>query len=103
MPRYLIERKFKVTADEMPKVGRRSKEIVVGDYPQIVWEHSHVLIDEEGNASTYCVYEAPDEATVRAHAEQLGDYSPHTYSIREIIGDVSPADFPLEQDAAPVS
>jgi hypothetical protein len=33
----------------------------------------------------------------------LGDYSPHTYSIREIIGDVSPADFPLEQDAAPVS
>jgi formamidopyrimidine-DNA glycosylase len=96
MPRYLIERKFSVTADDMPQVGRRSKELTIDVFPQIVWEHSHVIVDNEGMAGTYCVYEAPDEETVRQHAIALGQ---HEYSIREIVGDVSPADFPLERDA----
>jgi hypothetical protein len=33
------------------------------------------------------------------HAEALSDFSGNTYSIREIVGDVSPADFPLEHEA----
>jgi len=44
------------------------------------------------------VYEAPDEQTVREHAQQLGE---HEYWIQEIVGDVTPADFPLDSDAAP--
>ena len=95
MPRYLIERKFNVTAGEMPHIGRRSKELAVYRFPTIVWEHSHVVVDDDGMAWTYCVYEAPDEETVRMHAIALGE---HDYRIREIAGDVSPADFPLEQD-----
>jgi hypothetical protein len=94
----MIERRFAVGESEMPSIGRRSKEIIVEQFPQIVWEHSHVLVDDEGTAYTYCVYEARDEETVRKHAEALGEFSGHTYSIREIIGDVSPADFPLERD-----
>jgi hypothetical protein len=96
MPRYLIVRNFSVTENEMPAVGRRSKEIAVEQFPEIIWEHSHVLVDDDGLASTYCVYEAPDEETVRRHAIALGK---HDYLIREIVGDVSPADFPLEHEA----
>jgi hypothetical protein len=93
----MIVRKFTVTENEMPAVGRRSKEIVVNQFPQIVWEHSHVVVDDDGLAWTYCVYEAPDEETVRQHAIALGQ---HEYSIREIAGDVTPADFPLEHERA---
>jgi hypothetical protein len=97
MPRYLIVRKFTVTESGMPAVGRRSKEIVVNQFPEIVWEHSHVVVDDDGLAWTYCVYSAPDEETVRRHAIALGQ---HEHWIREIAGDVSPADFPLEEEQA---
>ena len=97
MPRYLIVRKFNVTESEMPAVGRRSKQ-VGQTIPGIVWEHSHVIVDESGMAGTYCVYEAPDEKTVREHAIALGQ---HEYSIQEIVGDVTPDDFPLDGDGAP--
>jgi hypothetical protein len=96
MPRYLIQRKFSITESEMPRIGRRSKELTIDEFPKIVWEHSHVIVDDDGMAWTYCVYEAPDAETVRQHAIALGE---HEYSIREIVGDVSPADFPLERDA----
>jgi hypothetical protein len=96
MPRYLIHRKFSVTENEMPEVGRRSKEVAIDSFPQIVWEHSHVVVSDDGMAWTYCVYEAPDIETVRLHAIALGK---HEYSIHEIVGDVTPGDFPLERDA----
>jgi hypothetical protein len=96
MPRYLIHRKFSITEGDMPRIGRRSKELTVYEFPEIVWEHSHVVVDDDGMANTYCVYEAPDEETVRQHAHALGE---HSYAIQEIVGDVSPADFPLEHDA----
>jgi hypothetical protein len=96
MPRYLIQRKFSVTESEMPRIGRRSKELTIDEFPKIVWEHSHVVVHDDGMAWTYCVYDAPDVETVRQHANALGE---HDYSIHEIVGDVSPADFPLERDA----
>jgi hypothetical protein len=97
MPRYLIHRRFSTTENEMPRIGRRSKELCVGEFTNVVWEHSHVVVDDDGMAGTYCVYEAPDEETVRRHAVALGE---HDYSIREIVADVTPDDFPLERDAA---
>ena len=88
----MIERRFKVGESEMPSIGRRSKEIVVGQFPAIVWEHSHVLVDDEGLVHTYCVYEAPSEEVVREHSKMLGQ---HTLDfLHEIAGDVTPADFP---------
>jgi hypothetical protein len=96
MPRYLIQRKFSVTENEMPRVGTRSKELTIDEFPKIIWEHSHVIVDDSGMAGTYCVYEAPDEETVRQHAISLGE---HEFEIHEIVGDVTPADFPLERDA----
>ena len=57
-----------------------------------MWRHSHVVVDDEGNVRTYCIYEAPDEETVRAHSADLGRHG--IDSIEEIAGDVTPADFP---------
>jgi Protein of unknown function (DUF4242) len=94
MPRYLVERLFHVSIDEMPMAGRRSKEVVVSQFPEITWEHSHVVVDEEGAVKTYCVYAAPDEEIVRRHAVELGLHD--LQRISEIAGDVSPDDFPLE-------
>jgi len=93
MPRFLIERAFFVTEPEMEEVGRRSKQIAADNFPDVAWEHSHVMVDETGNVRTFCVYAAPDEATVREHAEQLGQH--RVEKVLEIAGDVTPADFPV--------
>jgi hypothetical protein len=92
MARYLIIRRFSVEESEMPTVGRRSRELVDGEFPEITWEHSHVVVDGEGNVSTYCVYGAPSEEVVIEHSKRLGAH--HIEGIHEIAGDVSPADFP---------
>jgi hypothetical protein len=92
MRRFLVVRRFSVTESDMPVVGRRSRELVENEFPEITWEHSHVVVDGDGYVSTYCVYGAPSEDAVRAHAKRLGD---HTIEVLdEIAGDVTPADFP---------
>lgn len=92
MPRYMIVRTFQVGEEQMPGVGRESREIVDEHFPEITWEHSHVVVDDEGNVRTYCIYAGPDEQVVREHSSRLGQ---HTLDeIGEIAGDVTPGDFP---------
>jgi len=93
MTKYLIERKFHVGEDQMENVGRRSKQLVQEQFPEITWHHSHVVVDESGNVRTYCVYEAPNEEIVRSHATLLGLHD--VAGVYEIAGDVTPDDFPL--------
>ena len=92
MPRYMVVRAFDVGEAEMPGVGRRSREIAENEFPAIVWEHSHVVVDDTGLVRTFCVYAAPSEEVVREHAARLGQHE--IDSIDEIVGDVTPADFP---------
>lgn len=92
MPRYLIERKFHVKQDGMPEVGRRSRQIAEDHFPDITWEHSHVMVDEAGGVKTFCIYGAPSEDVVRQHAKELGAHD--VEAVHEIVGDVTPADFP---------
>ena len=96
MPRYLIERKYTVDVDTLPDVATRSKSIGHHRFPEIVWEHSHVVIARDGTPMSYCVYDAPSEEMVREHADRLGDHVVAT--IYEVAGDVSPDDFPLTPD-----
>ena len=98
MPRYLIERTYTVDMQELPTVATRSKAIGHHRFPEIVWEHSHVVVDATGTPKSYCVYVAPSEDVVRAHSQQLGDHI--IDQIYEIAGDVSPADFPLTDPPA---
>ena len=96
MPRFVIERAYTVEESELPAVSTRSKRIARDDYPEIVWEHSHVVIDDDGRPKSFCIYAAPSEDMVRRHADQLGDHT--IVAIYEIAGDVTPADFPLDDD-----
>ncbi len=94
MPRFIIERAYTVDEAAVPAVATRSKRIARDHYPQIIWEHSHVVLDDNGTPKSFCVYDAPTEAIVREHAERLGDHS--VVRIYEIAGDVTPDDFPLD-------
>jgi Protein of unknown function (DUF4242) len=94
MPRYLIERTFEVDENEMPRIGRKSNQ-VISEVSGVVWEHSHVVIDEDGKVKTFCVYTAPDLEAVRKHSAGLGEHS--LDRVYEIGGDVTPADFPPER------
>jgi hypothetical protein len=92
MPRYLIERSFTVPQEQMNAVGRRSRDIAAERYPAITWEHSHVALGDDGRVMTFCVYDAPDEDVLLDHARDLGDHE--VLRISEIVGDVTPDDFP---------
>jgi uncharacterized protein DUF4242 len=94
MPRFVIERAYTVDEAEVPVVATRSKRLARDHYPEITWEHSHVVIDGNGTPKSFCVYAAPTEAIVRDHADRLGDHS--VVAVYEIAGDVTPDDFPLD-------
>lgn len=91
MARYLVVRKFAVEEEEIPRLSRVFRERV-GAFPDAVWEHSHVTVDDDGLVRTYCVYQASDEDAVRRHASVLGEHQ--IEAVYEIAGDVTPADFP---------
>jgi hypothetical protein len=92
MPRYVIERLFDPMDEElMDQIGELSKKILDEDFPQIRWEHSHVVADAAGNVKSFCIYEAPSEDVIRQHSEALGHHI--ITNIYEIGADVSPRDF----------
>ncbi|MDX6593677.1 MAG: hypothetical protein QOJ13_2873 [Gaiellales bacterium] len=98
MPRYLIERTFTVPIEDMPPIGRKSKELTEGEFSSITWEHSHIVVTDDGKVRSYCIYDAPDEDTVRQHAMALGHHVVDV--LYEIAGDVSPRDYPDSKPGA---
>ncbi len=92
MPRYLIERVYGHAEQEaMANIGQRMKHVGKESFPDVRWEHSHVVSDESG-VKTYCVYEAPSEERLRAHGDMVGGHT--IVRVYEIAADVTPADFP---------
>lgn len=71
MPKYIIEREIpgagKLTPDQLHGISQKSCGVLKKLGPQIQWLESYVSADK-----IYCVYIAPDEATVREHAKQGG-------------------------------
>ena len=92
MPRYMIVRRFDVGEDQMPRVGRKSRVLTEETFPEITWEVSHVALEDDGDVRTFCVYTAPTLEVVEAHAKELGERT--VESVHEIVGDVTPQDFP---------
>ena len=92
MPRYLIERVYGQAEQEaMQNIGLRTKQVAKESFPEVTWDHSHLVSDESGIKS-YCVYESPNEEMLHQHADRVGG---HTITrIWEIALDVTPADFP---------
>jgi Protein of unknown function (DUF4242) len=71
MPKYVIEREIpgagKMTADQLHAISQTSCNVLTHMGPQIQWLQSYVTDDK-----IYCVYIAPDEASVLEHAKQGG-------------------------------
>jgi hypothetical protein len=71
MPKFVIERNIpgagKLDAETLKAISQKSCGVLSAMGPKIQWVHSYVTDDK-----IYCVYNAPDEATVREHATQGG-------------------------------
>ena len=71
MPKYVIERNIpgagKLSAKELQGISQTSCGVLREMGPQIQWVQSYVTDDK-----IYCVYIAPDEQSVREHAERGG-------------------------------
>ena len=71
MPKYIIEREIPgagaLTAQDLQGISQKSCGVLCDMGPKIQWIESYVTDDK-----VYCIYIAPDEATVKAHAEKGG-------------------------------
>lgn len=91
MPRYVIERNLgKVSQEEVQKAAIHSKQVREERFPDISWDHSHVVSTDKG-LLTYCVYEGPSADRIRAHAAAAGLPAD---AVREIVSDIDPKDLP---------
>jgi hypothetical protein len=84
MPKYVIEREIptagKFSAEQLKAISQTSCGVLRDLGPQIQWLQSYVNDDK-----IYCVYIAPDEATVRQHAEQGGFPANRISQVRAMI------------------
>jgi hypothetical protein len=94
VPRYLIERVWdSMQEEEMAAKGALSKHVLIENtqFSPVTWEHSHVVMDEEGQLKSFCIYSSPNAGLIREHADLVGDHT--IKGIYEIGGDISPEDF----------
>jgi hypothetical protein len=91
MPKYVIERQIpgagKLSASDLKAISQKSCSVIRGMGPKIQWIHSYVTDDK-----IYCVYVAPDEATVREHATQGGFPANSVARVRTMIDPVTAED-----------
>ncbi|MGI8616781.1 MAG: nickel-binding protein [Actinomycetota bacterium] len=70
-----MDRNFsKITEDELGELAKNSKRMAIECFHDVVWHHSYVVIDPDGVVHTFCIYSAPDEARLRAHAAAFGGH-----------------------------
>ena len=71
MPKYVIERNIpgvgSLEPAELQAIAQTSCGVLRNMGPQIQWVHSYVTGDK-----IYCIYNAPDEQSIREHAKQGG-------------------------------
>ena len=84
MPKFVIERNFpgagNLTPEQLSEISVKSCSTLRKLGPQIQWVESFVTDDK-----IYCIYIAPDEDTIRAHAK-LGGFPADSISmVRQII------------------
>jgi hypothetical protein len=88
MPQYVIEREIpgagQLTDEQLREVSLKSLETLGQLGPQIQWLHSYVTEDK-----IYCVYLAPDEATVREHARRTGVPASRISAVRRLLDPVN--------------
>jgi len=71
MPKYVIERNIpgagNLKPEELQAISQKSCGVLRNMGSRIQWVHSYVTADK-----IYCIYNAPDEQSIREHAKQGG-------------------------------
>lgn len=84
MPKFVIEREIagagKLPKQELQAISQKSCSVLQGMGPKIQWLQSYVTDDK-----IYCIYLAPDEETVRTHAQKGGFPASSIARVRSVI------------------
>jgi Nickel responsive protein SCO4226-like len=84
MPRYVIEREIigagKLPRQELQAISQKSCNVLQSMGPKIQWVQSFVTDNK-----IYCEYIAPDEETVRQHAQKGGFPANTVARVRSVI------------------
>ncbi len=84
MPKFVIEREIPGVGSlsdlEIREISRKSVAVLREMGTAIQWLHSYVTADK-----VYCVYLAPDEATIREHAQRLGLPANRVSAVRRLM------------------
>jgi Protein of unknown function (DUF4242) len=84
MPKFVIEREIpgagSLSDSQLREVSQKSVSVLREMGPEIQWLHSYVTGDK-----VYCVYLAPDEATVQEHAKRVGIPANRISAVRRLL------------------
>jgi hypothetical protein len=84
MPEFVIEREIpgagKLTDAQLREVSQKSVSVLKEMGTQIKWLHSYVTGDK-----VYCVYFAPDEATIQERGRRVGLPANRVAAVRRLI------------------
>jgi Protein of unknown function (DUF4242) len=84
MPKFVIEREVpgagNLSESQLRELSQKSLGVLRGMGSEIQWLHSYVTGDK-----VYCVYLAPDEATIREHARLTGIPANRVSAVRQLI------------------
>jgi len=84
MPKFVIERELKgagkLSPNDLQAISQKSCGVLESMGPKIQWLQSFVTEDK-----IYCIYIAPDEDTVRQHAQRGGFPANSVARVRRVI------------------
>jgi Protein of unknown function (DUF4242) len=90
MPQFVIEREVpgaaNLTDAQWREIAQKSVEALKEMGPEIRWLQSYVTGDK-----VYCVYFAPDEATIHEHARRAGVPANRVSAVRRLLDATSAA------------
>ena len=88
MPKFVIEREVpgagNLSAVQLREISQKSVKVLNELGPKIQWLHSYVTGDK-----VYCVYLAPDEATIQEHARRVGIPANRISAVRRLLDPTS--------------
>jgi hypothetical protein len=90
MPQFVIEREVpgaaNLTDEQWREIAQKSVQALKEIGPEIRWLQSYVTGDK-----VYCVYFAPDEATIKDHARRAGVPANRVSAVRRLLDPASAA------------
>jgi len=84
MPKFVIEREVpgvgSLSDAQLRESSQKSVSVLQAMGPEIQWLHSYVTGDK-----VYCIYLAPDEATIQEHARRVGIPANRISAVRRLL------------------